>query len=227
MERFTSTEENMDRPIEHFWQKRLQDLKVALEANNFEVFLVADKADAAELVLVKLLPDSGARSISWGGSMTFVDTGLYETLKNRTDMEVIDGIDKDASDEEKMDRRRRALLVDFYIAGSNAVTEEGQLVNLDMIGNRIGALTFGPKTVVVLVGRNKVVSDVEEAMYRIKNFVAPTNAMRLDMKTPCVKTSYCEECSSPRRICNTWTITEKSFPKGRVKIVLINEDLGL
>ena len=107
------------------------------------------------------------------------------------------------------------------------MTEEGQLVNLDMIGNRIGALTFGPKSVVVLVGRNKIVADVEEAMYRIKNFVAPANAMRLDMKTPCVKTSYCEECSSPKRICNTWTITEKSFPKGRVKVVLINEELGL
>ena len=217
----------MDKPIEHFWQKRLQDLKVALEANNFEVYLADDKAQAADLVLGSLLTESGAKSISWGGSMTFVGSGLYDALKDRTDLEVIDGIDKDASDEVKTERRRQALLVDLYIAGTNAVTEEGQLVNLDMIGNRIGALTFGPKTVVVLVGRNKVVADVEEAMYRIKNYVAPTNAMRLDMKTPCVKTSYCEECSSPKRICNTWTITEKSFPKGRVKIVLINEDLGL
>ena len=217
----------MDKPIEHFWQKRLQDLKVALEANNFEVYLADDKAQAADLVLGSLLPESGAKSISWGGSMTFVGSGLYDALKDRTDLEVIDGIDKDASDEVKTERRRQALLVDLYIAGTNAVTEEGQLVNLDMIGNRIGALTFGPKTVVVLVGRNKVVADVEEAMYRIKNYAAPTNAMRLDMKTPCVKTSYCEECSSPKRICNTWTITEKSFPKGRIKVVLINEDLGL
>ena len=217
----------MDKPIEHFWQKRLQDLKVALEANNFEVYLADDKAQAADLVLGSLLPESGAKSISWGGSMTFVGSGLYDALKDRTDLEVIDGIDKDASDEVKTERRRQALLVDLYIAGTNAVTEEGQLVNLDMVGNRIGALTFGPKTVVVLVGRNKVVADVEEAMYRIKNYAAPTNAMRLDMKTPCVKTSYCEECSSPKRICNTWTITEKSFPKGRIKVVLINEDLGL
>ncbi len=217
----------MEKPIEHFWQKRLQDLRVALEANNFEVHLADDKHQAAALVVDKLLPDSGARSISWGGSMTFTSSGLYDTLKNRSDLEVIDGIEKDISDQEKKERRRQALLVDFYIAGTNAVTEEGQLVNLDMIGNRIGALTYGPHHVVVLIGRNKVVADVEEAMYRIKNYVAPTNAMRLDMKTPCVKTSYCEECSSPKRICNTWTITEKSFPKGRVKVVLINEDLGL
>lgn len=217
----------MDKPIEHFWWQRLQDLKVALEANNFEAHLAEDPHQAASLVLEKLLPESGAKSISWGGSMSFLATGLYEALKDRTDLEVIDGIDKDASDEEKTERRRQALLSDFYIAGTNAITEEGQLVNLDMIGNRIGALTFGPKTVVVLIGRNKVVADVEEAMFRIKNYVAPTNAMRLDMKTPCVKTSYCEECSSPKRICNTWTITEKSFPQRRVKIILINADLGL
>ncbi|MFH0812095.1 MAG: LUD domain-containing protein, partial [Pseudomonadota bacterium] len=78
-----------------------------------------------------------------------------------------------------------------------------------------------------LVGRNKIVVDLEQAMVRIKNYVAPTNTMRLDRKTPCIKTSYCEECSSDERICNTWTITEKSFPKGRVKIILINEDLGI
>jgi MinD superfamily P-loop ATPase len=81
--------------------------------------------------------------------------------------------------------------------------------------------------VILLIGRNKVVTDLEDAMNRIKNYAAPTNAMRLDKKTPCVKTSYCEECKSPDRICNVWTITEKSYPKGRIKIVLINQDLGL
>lgn len=96
-----------------------------------------------------------------------------------------------------------------------------------MIGNRIGGITFGPRSVVILAGRNKIVPDLEAAMKRIRNFTAPVNAMRLDKKTPCCKTSHCEDCKSPDRICNTWTITEKSFPKGRVKVVLINEDLGL
>jgi MinD superfamily P-loop ATPase len=81
--------------------------------------------------------------------------------------------------------------------------------------------------VVVLVGRNKIVSELDDAMHRIKNYAAPINAMRLDKKTPCVKTSYCEDCKSPDRICNVWTITEKSFPKGRIRVVLINQDLGL
>ena len=125
-----------------------------------------------------------------------------------------------------MERRRQSLLVDLYITGTNSITEDGTLINLDMIGNRVAALTFGPKHVIVLVGKNKIVQDMNDAMFRIKNFAAPVNTMRLDKKTPCAKTSYCEECSSPDRICNTWTITEKSFPKGRVKVVIINEDLG-
>jgi hypothetical protein len=159
--------------------------------------------------------------------MTFVATGLYDSLRSSDRIEVIDTFDRSVPADEFTERRRQALLADLFFTGTNAVTETGLLVNLDMIGNRIGGLTFGPKHVVVLAGRNKVVPDVEEAMARIKNFVAPANAMRLDMKTPCVKTGYCEDCSSPSRICNTWTITEKSFPKGRIRIVLINEDLGL
>jgi hypothetical protein len=159
--------------------------------------------------------------------MTFRSTGLYEALSARTDLEVWDTFDDTVSAEERDQRRRQALHSDLFITGTNAVTETGQLVNLDMIGNRVGALTYGPRWVAIVVGRNKIVTDLEEAIFRIKNYVAPANSMRLDKKTPCVKTSYCEECKSPDRICNTWTITEKSFPKGRVKVVLINEDLGL
>jgi hypothetical protein len=96
-----------------------------------------------------------------------------------------------------------------------------------MIGNRVAGITFGPQSVIILVGRNKIVTDLDEAMFRIKNYAAPANAMRLDKRTPCAETSYCQECNTPDRICNSWTITEKSFPKGRIKIVLINEDLGL
>ena len=126
-----------------------------------------------------------------------------------------------------MELRRKSLLADLFITGSNAVTEGGILVNLDMTGNRACAINFGPKHVVILVGRNKIVSELEDAMVRIRNYAAPANAMRLEKKTPCVKTSYCEDCNSPERICNVWTITEKSFPRGRIRVVLINQDLGL
>lgn len=216
----------MDKPIDNYWKLRLADLKVALEANSFNVYLADDREEAYKLVKEKIIPGLNAKTVSWGGSMTVLSVGLYDKLIKDSNLEVIDTLDKQVPVEEMVERRRRALLVDLFITGTNAITETGQLVNLDMIGNRICALTFGPKSVILLIGRNKIVANIDEAMYRIKNYVAPVNAMRLDKKTPCVKTSYCEECKSPDRICNTWTITEKSFPKGRVNVVLINEDLG-
>ncbi|MGD8257245.1 MAG: lactate utilization protein [Desulfobacterales bacterium] len=216
----------MDKPIDNYWKLRLADLKVALEANNFNAYLAEDRDEAYNLVKDTIIPKLKVKTVSWGGSMTVLSAGLYDKLMKDSSLEVIDTLDKKIPVDEMVERRRQALLVDLFITGTNAVTEAGQLVNLDMIGNRICALTFGPKWVILLIGRNKIVANIDEAMYRIKNYVAPVNAMRLDKKTPCVKTSYCEECKSPDRICSTWTITEKSFPKGRVNVVLINEDLG-
>ena len=216
----------MKKPIENYWKVRLQDLKKVLEGNNFEVFLAESASEAKDVVLDEILPKAGAKTVSWGGSLTFTSSGLYEVIRDSTDLEVLDTFDKKISDKEKSELRREALLVDIFITGTNAITETGKLVNLDMIGNRVAAITFGPKAVVIMAGRNKIVPDIEQAMLRIKNYAAPVNTMRLDKKTPCIKTSYCEDCKSPERICNTWTITEKSFPKGRVKIVLINEDMG-
>jgi L-lactate utilization protein LutB len=217
----------VDKPIEYYSQIRLAELKKALVKNNFEVFLADDAEEAKKVALGAIIPEIKPKSISWGGSMTFTASGLYDALKHYNEVKVIDTFDKSISHEEMLERRRQALLADLFITGTNAVTESGQLVNLDMIGNRIAALTFGPKFVIVLLGRNKIVKDVKAAMDRIKNYTAPVNAMRLDKKTPCAETSYCDECKSPGRICNTWTITEKSFPKGRVKVILINESLGL
>ena len=216
----------MENPIENYWKTRLTELKETLTENNFEVFVAQNTDEAKSIVLEKIIPEIAPKSVSWGGSLTFVATGLYDVFKNSDDFKILDTYDKSLSPEESLERRRQSLLVDLFITGSNAVTETGQLVNLDMIGNRIGALTFGPKNVVILVGRNKIVLDLDEAMFRIKNYAAPVNTMRLDKKTPCAKTSFCADCKSPDRICNTWTITEKSYPKKRVKIVLINKDLG-
>lgn len=216
----------MDKPIDNYWSLRLSNLKDALEANNFEVH-IAENIESAKKTAQGIISKSGAKSISWGGSMTFVQTGLYKELKERQDLDILDTYEQGVAPGEMTERRRRALLVDLFITGANAVTETGTLVNLDMTGNRVAAITFGPRNVIILIGRNKVVPDLEEAMLRIKNFAAPVNAMRLDKKTPCLKTSICEECRGPDRICNTWSITEKSFPKGRVKIILINEELGL
>lgn len=217
----------MDNPVDNYWHIRLKNVEAALEKNNFEVYLVNSSDEAKAKAFQTIIPKIQPQSLSWGGSMTFTTTGLYDALKNKVDLKILDTFDKTVSNEEKFERYRQALSVDLFITGTNAVTEAGQLINLDMVGNRVGALTFGPKYVLVLVGRNKVVSDVQNGIDRIKRYAAPANAMRLDKNTPCIKTGDCEECQSSGRICNTWTITEKSFPQGRIKVILINEDLGL
>lgn len=221
----------MENPIEKFWQVRLDNCKTALKANSFEVFIADNHIEAKEIVLGKIVPSTCAKSISYGGSVTLQKTRLLEILRNHPDFEFLETLHYKGSYEEIWERCRQALLVDLFIAGTNAVAETGILINLDMWGNRVGAITFGPKHVVILAGRNKIVTDLESGMSRVKNYAAPLNAIWHDLdhgkRTPCVKTSYCMDCKSPDRICNTWTITEKSYPKGRIKIVLINEELGL
>jgi L-lactate utilization protein LutB len=216
----------MENPVTTYWQKRLGELKTTLEKNNFAVFLANDAADAKKVVQEEILPGMDAKTVSWGGSMTFMVSGLYDFFKSSPAYQVLDTFDKTVPRSEMVERRRQALLVDLFFTGTNAITEGGQLVNLDMQGNRVAAITHGPRHVVLLVGRNKLVPDLEAAFARIKNYAAPVNTMRLGMKTPCAVTSFCEECVSPERICNSWVITEKSFPKGRTRIILINEDLG-
>lgn len=216
----------MEKPIENYWNLNLGDLKENLVKNNFDVFIADSAEDAKRVVLEEILPDIKPKTVSWGGSGTLAASGLHEHLCASDEYECLDTWDKKLSNDEKMELRRQALLVDCFFCGTNAITEEGHLVNLDMIGNRTGAITFGPRNVVILVSRNKLVPDLDRAMARIKEYVAPVNTMRLDMKTPCVKTGYCMDCTSPQRICNVWTVTEKSFPKGRIKVVLINDDLG-
>ncbi|QJT08305.1 lactate utilization protein [Oceanidesulfovibrio marinus] len=217
----------MDNYDTHYWGLRLDDCEKALTKNNFEVFRADNAADAGRLVLETILPATGAKTLSWGGSVTLGALGIPDAVKNDSQYEALDPYPKNASPEEMIAIRRQALQVDCYMLSANAVTLTGKLVNLDMVGNRVGALTFGPKNVIVIAGRNKLVADIEDALFRVKDRAAPPNAMRLDKKTPCTKTGFCEDCSSPDRICNTWTITEKSFPKKRIKVVLVNEDLGL
>ncbi|MCG8619351.1 MAG: lactate utilization protein [Desulfobacterales bacterium] len=216
----------MKTPIDDYWQLKLEAVKENLENNNFEVHIAGTAEAAKDLALTEIIPELDAKSVSWGGSMSFVGTGLFHALKDDPDLEVLNTFDKSLPVEEMLELRRRSLMVDLFITGTNAVTEAGHLVNLDMIGNRVAAIMWGPKNVLLIIGRNKICGDLEDAMFRIKNYAAPVNTMNLDKKTPCRKTGICHDCSSPDRICNYWTITEKCFSKGRIKIILVNEDLG-
>ena len=212
----------------NYWPDRLQHCRQALQDNGFEAFLAADVDAARAVVIESILPRVRPRSVSWGDSLTLYATGILTDMRQAPGVAVIDPFETNVPRAEIIERRRQALLVDLFFSGSNAVTETGQLVNLDMVGNRIGGVTFGPRHVVIFAGRNKIVDTTADAMNRIKQIAAPANAIRHEnLRTPCRKTARCMDCRSPDRICNTWTIVEKSHPAGRIKVVLIDADCGL
>jgi hypothetical protein len=218
----------MSNSIDDFWRLKLEKCEKALERNNFQVFRAGEVTEAREIVFAEILPMIRPKTVSWGDSLTLAATGVLDEIRQAGDIQLIETFGPHLSRDEKTKRRRQALLVDLFFTGTNAVTETGKLVNLDMVGNRVAAMIFGPRNVVLMVGRNKIVPEVEDAMRRIKGYAAPINAMRHDgFKTPCRKTGRCMECSSPDRICNAWSVIEKSFPKERIKVVLIDQDLGL
>jgi L-lactate utilization protein LutB len=217
----------MNTTMDNYWGPRLKKCQDALKENNFGAFVADTPSDARRILIDRILPGMDVTSVSWGDSMTLYETGILQYFKAEAGIRLIETFGEKISRETSMKRRREAILTDLFFTGTNAVIESGILVNLDMIGNRVGGITFGPKFVVIVVGRNKIVSNLEAAMNRIKNFAAPANAIRHGKKTPCAKTSYCKDCKSPDRICNIWTIHEKSHPKGRIKVILINQDLGL
>jgi len=211
-----------------FWKIKLEACAEKLAENNFVSFIAETCEHAAEIFAQQIRPHLDIATVSIGDSMSLFDTGIPDMLRSDPEISFLDTFEKGIDRQEIIERRRQALLVDLFLTGSNAVTEQGQLVNLDMVGNRVGGLTFGPKHVVLVIGRNKIAADLDGAMKRIRTLAAPLNAARHEgWRTPCVKTARCMNCKSPDRICNTWVITEKSYPKGRIKIILVNQDLGL
>jgi L-lactate utilization protein LutB len=166
----------VETPTQKYWELRLQSCKDAFEQNNFEAFIAQTPVEAGQIVIDQILPAINVKSVSYGDSLTLFETGVLKFFKKNSNITLIDTFDKKASREEIIERRRKALLSDLFLSGTNAVVEFGALVNLDMVGNRVGGMVFGPKWVVIMVGRNKIVSDLEQAMDRIKNLAAPATA---------------------------------------------------
>ena len=210
------------------FSESMNTTKAALEHNGFEVYLCGSAAEARELFAREMLPSIEPQSVSYGDSETLKGTRILEDLKANKKILFIETFNMDQTGKERVKARREALSVDLFLTGSNAVTERGQILNLDMTGNRIGGIVFGPRNVVLTVGKNKIVKDLEEGMERIKTHCAPGNIKRHpNFQTPCQKTGSCVNCSSDQRICNVWSIIEKCYPKRRIKVILIGEELGL
>lgn len=205
----------------------LESCQKALAANGFDAYLAQNSAAANELFFSQILPGLNVTSFAWGDSLTLQDTAVLDGLFRQEKLQGIRTFAEGVDRRELLERRRRALLVDLFLTGSNAVTLDGKIINLDMIGNRTAPISFGPKKVVLFIGRNKITDDMVAAMERVKAVSAPLNAKRHQMNTPCTQSGRCHDCNSPQRICNSWSIISKCFPPGRIKVVLIDEDLGL
>jgi hypothetical protein len=161
-------------------------------------------------------------------SMTTAAIGLWDKVAELPGVKVIDHYRPGLSPEESMELRRRGMLADVMIASSNAITLDGILVNLDAVGNRVAAMAFGPKKVILVVGMNKVVADLDSARARVKHYSATVNTLRAGYNNPCVETGLCSDCRSPQRICNVWNITEGQLAvnEGRIHVKLVGENLG-
>jgi hypothetical protein len=208
--------------------KQLRDSKLghrvakALNDRFFEAWYFDDRHEAVAKV-ISLIPKTD--SVSWGGSATVSDLGIQEKL-GAEGYRLIDR-DKAGSKEERHEIMRQAFLCDTYLTGTNAITEDGQLVNIDGMGNRVAAMLFGPKQVIVVAGMNKVVKSVDDALKRAQHIAAPINIQRFpQLKTPCSETGGCANCSSADSICSYIVTTRLCKPKGRIKVILIGESLG-
>ena len=213
----------MSTPQQIFYEKTAQQIIKALEKRRMAGSYAPTGAQAKEDVIA-MIP-SGS-TVFRCGSTTLAELGFWEALKSKPGITVIDPYLPQYSPEEGIEMRRKGLTADFMIASSNAVTLDGKLVNLDGMGNRVAALTFGPKNVILVVGMNKVAVTLEEALDRTKHVAAPMNCIRLNIANPCRETGLCSDCRTPTRICNMWSIIEGQAVKDRIHVVLVGEPLG-
>lgn len=205
----------------------MEDIILKLCSNGFDACFAKTKEEALKIALSKV--DQSA-TIGFGGSMSVEQIGLRAILidmEKQGKVTLFNPYREGISREESLLMRHKGMQADCFITGTNAITESGELVNVDGYGNRVAAQICGPKKVIIVAGKNKVVADIAAAVIRTRNVAAPLNAKRLNKDTPCVKTGRCMDCSSADRICNFTTIIHKSRPQGRICVILVDEELGL
>jgi len=208
----------MDKNIFHRNELLAQKVIKGLESRNMSGYYAASREEALQLALT-LIPEGS--TVTMGGGTSVHEIGLVKALKDGN----WNFIDRDAATD-----KRAAMLAgydaDVFLASANAITEDGVLVNIDGNANRVSAIAFGPKKVVMIVGMNKVCKDVDGAMKRARNIAAPCNAQRFGISTPCAKTGSCMDCKSPDTICCQFLITRYSRHTNRIHVILVNECLG-
>lgn len=211
----------MTQPMRKYYDKRGEVLVKNLQSRHFEAYYCADK-EAALSKALELIP-KGA-SVGWGGAMSAQQIGLLDAI-NAGEYQAIDR-DKATNPKERDQAQKKALLAEYFITGANALSIDGQMVNIDGNGNRVAAIVYGPDNVIVIAGMNKVVDSLEAAVTRARTVAAPMNKQRFALQTPCEVTGTCANCKSDGCICNQILITRNCKPTGRIKVILVGEDLG-
>ncbi|WP_461207017.1 lactate utilization protein [Clostridium sp. DL1XJH146] len=212
----------MDNNAKFVLEKRVERTIESLQKNNMDGYFVKNNEDL--LNKIKELMNDGD-TVAVGGSMTLFETGVIDFIRNGN-YNFLDRYEQGLSKEGMMDVFKKSFLSDVYISSTNAITEDGELYNVDGNGNRVAAMIFGPDKVIVVAGVNKIVKDVEAAIERNRETAAPANAARLNRKTPCAKVGYCMDCSSPERICNAYTLIRKQGMRGRIHVIFVDSELG-
>ena len=205
-----------------YYEKRGAILVKDLKSRHFDAYYCNTKAEALDKAL-ELIP-KGA-TVGWGGVMSAHEIGLIKAL-NVGEYNAIDR-DRCATAEEKLQAAKDSMFADVFLTGANALSLDGEMVNIDGTGNRVAAIVYGPKEVLVIAGMNKVVDTLEDAITRARTVAAPLNQQRFQLNNPCTVTGTCADCKSESCICNQILITRHCRPVGRIKFILVGEDLGL
>jgi len=208
-------------PKQKYYKNIANTIIKNFEKRQIEGYYCTDSTSAVKKAL-ELMPKGS--SISWGGSMTLIETGLMDSIK-KSDYKIIDR-DKAKTLEEQRKIYGEICLSDYFLMSTNAITIDGELINIDGRGNRVAFLCYGPQNVIILAGMNKIVSDVESGFKKVRDIASPPNTVRLNKKTPCAITGKCEDCYSPDCICGQFVITRRSGVPNRIKVILIGEELG-
>lgn len=192
-----------------------------LQGRGFAAYYCASKEEALQKAL-ELIPAGSV--VSWGGCRSAEEIGLLEAVR-AGNYQVLDRAAA-KTPEERVAIMKRALTCDVFLTGTNAITEDGELVNIDGNGNRVAAMTYGPDSVIVIAGMNKLTKTVIDAANRARTVAAPINAQRFELKTPCKLDGFCHDCNSPDSICTYIVRTRRCKPAGRIKVILVGEELG-
>lgn len=212
----------MNQYLQDIIEIKQQKMIEAFESHQMEITFVENKAMLIEC-LKSIFVDK--KSVSFGGSQTLFETGVIDLVRN-SDVELYDRYKEGLSAEEIQDIFRKTFTNDIFVTSSNAITTDGYLYNIDYTGNRVAAMIYGPKEVIVIVGKNKIFESEQSAIEHIRNVACPANCARLNRQTPCVKTGKCMDCNSPDRLCSSYVKMGKQREKGRIKLFVVNEDYG-